>query len=302
MKTDMKFLLVEEMLSAYQSMAVSVEALRATMREYPEMKLFLPTYRDKPGGELENAIASLTEIWHMDQGVKLAEVGLISAPPVVVQAIQTLNDAKQVFKTSVVAIRKAGESGNHTIMTAVEKHMLLDGEKPSCRRSEDIREAMRITRLGRLDLLRCYRHARILEENLESISWTWARTHTSVEKITMEEAIKKAEQLPNEDSREITLNLLAAIPPGDTLIVRKQLNNQLRANLVWQENKERKRKAVTISGIVINPSINLPKMLWRDDPGPRKESESIDRLVRADSRINPEPYIQALNIHLYREK
>ena len=159
---------------------------------------------------------------------------------------------------------------------------------------------MKTAGISRLDLLRCYAQIRVLPSPLESVSWTWAKTHSSIDPITVAQAITMAENLPKEKTKAFALEMLACLKPTERLVLKKKLPNQLRANLVWREAGERKRKAVTISGIVVGQDAALPQYVWRDDPA--NSDQKTQRLSRVDTTIEAEPYIKALGIHRYLEK
>lgn len=297
----MSFPLVDNMLKAYEEMANACNTLSDAIRSTSELPMVLPTYEGEPGGERDAVIKSLTQIWNLEAGEQIIEAGLICAPDNVIQCVHQLNIAKAAFKETVIAIRHSdgAAANNNNLTLVVDRHVTRGIKKSSIGRGEELKVAMNSAQINRLDLIRCYRQIRVLPDDLESISWTWARTHTASEPISLDEAVKLAEQLSKPETQKIALDLLGKLPPGVKLTLRKRLPNQLRANIVYLEDGDRKRKPVTISGIVISSNKTVPKYVWRPDPGPRDDSDTSDRLTRMDSRINPEPYVSALNIHLY---
>ena len=299
--------LIVNLLQAYEALAGANGTLGNVLREHPNLPMFLPTYRGTPEARLETVIRSLTEIWNVDLDVELLTAGVICAPDTVVSAVIALNAAKSRFKEAVQAIRRADadqarakdrQQGKQRKRT-VRNEPLIDVARRCIKtlgrgRSEGLMDAMQTAQISRLDLLKCYRHIRILEATTESISWTWARSHTSSTTLTIEEAAAKALKLPDA-SRATALKLLGDLRPGTPITQRKHLPNQLQANVVWTTDGVRTRRALTISGIVVCPCETLPTVMWRDNPG----KGSGNRLQRMDARICEKPYIRALNIFLY---
>ena len=79
-------------------------------------------------------------------------------------------------------------------------------------------------------------------------------------------------------------------------------SEDVRKNVKIQNDNEIKRKAVTISGIALSQDSSLPKSwVWRDDPGALDPKAPKDRLTRMDTKIESEPYVKALSLHLYKE-
>ncbi len=285
--------LVKELLDSYETLAAANSALGNAVWNQSDMPRFLPTFSGEGDGEIDAVAQSLTEIWHLENDDALLGAGLICGNNEVVQAVDSLNKAKAAFKEAVGAIRGEDKS-NSTLFSLADHQLGHDG------RSDDLRAAMKIVRIDRLDLLKCYKVIRVMPSSLESLSWTWARTHTKSEPITMDGAVKMAHQRLSGTHRETVLSILGNLPLGTQMTRLYKLPNQLRANIIWKENGERKRKSLSISGIVVMPGDKLPKVVWRDDPGPRTDDEAA--LTRVDSKIDREPYIQALGIHLYLEQ
>ncbi|WP_054112580.1 hypothetical protein [Marinagarivorans algicola] len=220
--------------------------------------------------------------------------GLLCATPANIALLEQLNHTKQAFKKAVGRIRAfETKDGKTRIDVLIDRVLKEEG-----RRGESLRAAFRDIGFSGVDLLRCYANIRILPKKLESISWTWAKKHASIIKITQPEALLLADELPSPRAKEVALYLLGQLPKQTPLVIQKQLPNQLRANIKWQEDKQIHRKAITVSGVVVSQDPSLPKITWRDNPGPPCASKP----VRGDRRIDPTPYIKSLNIHCYLDE
>lgn len=239
------------------------------------------------------ARAALVSTMLSTQPCSSVNAGLVCSAAPNVALLEQLNTAKLAFKEAVGRIRAfETKDGKTRIDVLIDRVLKEEG-----RRGESLRAAFREIGFNGIDLLRCYANIRILPQGLESISWTWAKKHASIIKTTAQEAQLLAQELPSPRAKEVALHLLSQLPIHTPLVIQKQLPNQLRANIKWQEDKQIYRKAITVSGVVVHQSATLPKMIWRDNPGP----PSASRLVRGDRRIDPTPYIKSLNIHCYLE-
>jgi hypothetical protein len=233
-------------------------------------------------------------MWHPEPGEVLARSGVVCCSPATIQEAMKLNSKKEAFQATIKSIRECTNGKKTRIDKLIDRVLQQEGI-----RTKELEIALNRANLNRLDILRCYAKIRVMPKNLQSISWTWARTHSVIDPISREDAIKEAHALQNPETRDIVLSLLARLPPGEMLAYKKELPNQLRANLVWKEDGCIKRKAVTISGVVLSQDEILPKHVWRDDPGELDSDAPLGRLKRLDARIDPEPYIKALHLHLY---
>lgn len=170
--------------------------------------------------------------------------------------------------------------------------------KEETERPKKLMKALKSAGLSRLDLPRCYANIRVMPEDLQSISWTWATTHSaSTKPITVADAMAIAEKLAEGKKRDAILHALSQRPSTDKLAYKRRLPNRLQANIVSLKDGERKRASVTISGIVICPGQFAPaEAIWRDDPG-EQENNQPTRVKRFDAKITDEVVVSALNLH-----
>lgn len=275
--------LVVNLLEAYKAMETRIEVLKPLIRAHKGPR-YLPTYEGEPSGEVEAVVRSMTEIWHQDSGdAPLLLTGLACVQQDMIEAVVALNDAKDKFKIAVEAVREKDKSNSTLVCLAENK---LEGLEPG--RSEELRQAMQTANISRLDLLKCYRHIRVLPSPLESLSWTWARTHTRSVPITLEGAEKRAQQQLSGETRALVLEKLGALKPGTKMTVMRELPPRLCANIVYLEDGERTRKTITTSGVVVLEADHLPKLAWRKNPGAR-EAGDHDHITRVDAKIDRVP-------------
>lgn len=286
--------LVADLLQTFEATQAACGDLARTVRADAALPLFLPNYGGDAGTEREAAIRSMTQLWHLDPGASVVEAGLLCASAGTVAAAEALNRRKQQFQAAVQAIRAIGKNKDKLRITRLIERVLQE----EGRRTEALQEALATARINRLDLLRCYAQLRILPPGLESISWTWAKTHSAIVQVRLDEAIEMAGHLANPATSATALELLYRLPRDEKLAYKKHLPNQLRANLVWLEDDQRLRKAVTISGVVLCQAPTLPRYIWRDNPA-CSDTPSAARLSRTDVGIESGAYVRALNLHRY---
>jgi len=293
--------LVIDLLQSHQALESACNEFAAAVRRDQEIELplLLPAYSGTPGGEREAAITSMIQLWHLEPGEALVDAGLVCGSAETIAAACRLNDAKQTFQSAIKALRDAGPKGEKSRLDKLIDRVLHEEGK----RTDELSLALKRVRISRLDLLRCYAKIRVLPRHLESLSWTWAKTHSSIVPVSMDEAIKMAQNLSNEETKETVLSLLSTCSQRERFVCKKKLPNQLRANLVYRdEDGKRKRKAVTISGVILSQDITLPRYIWRDNPDLLAPEAQQERLSRLDTHIESEPFIKVLRLHRYIDR
>ena len=290
----MSFGLISTLLKKYHALDAANEYFAECLRKDANLPFWLPENPEWKDKEL--VIQALTQLWKPESNEILPRAGIVCSSPSTMRAATTLNKRKSEFKTAVQAVRNKGQSEKTRIDVLIDR-VLKQQDKSKRKRIEELTLALRRAQLNRLDLVRCYTQIRSLEKNLRSMSFTWAKSHSVIQQVPLEEAKERAEHLANEQTKKIALDLLNALKPGTVLAYKKSLPNQLRANLVYFDGDGVKRSAVTISGPVLSRDPKLPpKMIWRDNP---QDQDVAARLTRTDSTVEIEPYVKALNLHLY---
>ena len=102
-----------------------------------------------------------------------------------------------------------------------------------------------------------------------------------------------AKKLPGQGASQTAVDLLNKCNPGEVLVKKSTLPNQLRANYAYLEDGSIVRKSCPISGVVIAQQKNLPRKFWRDNPGDQR------RRPAQESGIEEEPLILALDLYRY---
>jgi len=281
---------------ALQNACIKVKAaVHAAGEDFP---VYVPTYSsddDEQQSEAarEAALKSITQLFHLREDEYLAEAGVLCASPKTVVTIEQLNKAKDDFKKAVVDIRRYQTKTN--IAVAKIDKLISDEMEDKGKREGAIRDAMATAGIQSLDLKRCYAKIRIMPEQLDVFSWTWATTHSRSKKVTIKEAMALAKSLKKDRTREIATDILSQCPPDEILVRKISLPNQLRANFAYKENGVLTRKSCPVSGIVIAQQTNLPRLFWRENP--EVTGIKVEKLQRL-STIESKPLVASL--HLYR--
>jgi len=290
--------LYEKYLDMAQTCLSVKKAVISDRKEYP---VYVPTLGRSNEDKIsfaarEAAIDSMTQLFKLNDGETVVETGILCASPSTVATIQDLNTAKNEFKKAIQDIKeyqKKKEIAVKRIVNIINDELVDRGY-----RTQTLKRAMGSAGISSLDLKRCYATIRILEPELDVFSWTWATGHTRLKTYTIENAVKLVSKLPQDQDKaaKAALSALARCKPGETLVQKKPLKNQLRANYAYIEEGLIKRSACPISGVVIAQQKNMPRYCWRDNPATLEHS--VPRLKRVSS-IDPEPYIKVLRLHRY---
>lgn len=289
---------IRALYEAYQVLAEACltlsSAVSSDRERYP---VYIPTFgmEDKESNEArEAAIKSMTQLFVADEGECAPEAGIVCASPETVAATEQLNAAKAAFKDAVMAIRNFQKETDASV-SKISK-LIRDEVTEKGYRTEALQNAMGTAGIGSLDLKRCYAQIRIMPPALDVFSWTWATNHARIKKVTLQEAIEMAKKIPGQGASQIAVDLLNKCNPGEILVKKATLPNQLRANYAYLEDGGTVRKSCPISGIVIAQQKNLPRKFWRVNPGDQR------RRPAQESVIEEEPLILALDLYRYAKR
>lgn len=292
----MPMLVIAEFVEAFENFYDANQAFRTAMMNDINLPRYLPLYLGIVEKSGYAAIAAMTEIYkHTDTSLT---AGLQCVSPETVEATVQLNAAKDRVKAAVQALKK---QANPALRIKPLDRLVARLSHAADPENTVFERQIKRMALGSIDLVRLYAHVRILPIGTESIGWTWAKRHSTIVKLSRDEAVEQAKKLVNPDQQQLALRRLSYLKDTDSLAYKNPLPNQLRANLSINVEGERTRKAVTISGICLVQSKQLPKYAWRDDPATLglDHGNLLNRLSRHDEIIEKEPYIQFLHLHRY---
>jgi len=195
--------------------------------------------------------------------------------------IEIVNTLKQRIKAEVVAFKQNGR----------QQKDFLNRVAPS---DAGVFEVFSQMPPGeRIDWWRTYAQIRILPPTIESVSFTWAKSHSQIIRYEYEQVLETALALKNEPTRERVLARLGQIGQSTPLLLKRTQRPQLRANLVSNIGGERVRSSTPVSGVLVVAREHLPRVVYHS---PRKE----ERLERFDRKLSDEPLIPELSLYTYR--
>ena len=281
-----------DMLRCFDELQACCAAFSASVHKDNELPIFLPHSSNSIAEDRDSVINSITRLWWPEVDEEFNEqYGVLCVSNETAEVVTTLNESKKAFRESILTIKSAGKDNKDGVEKLIDRALNKEGL-----RTPELKQALDNARLSRLDLVKCYTLIRMLPKEVDSISYTWATNHSSVSQITAEDAVEMAESLSDENLKKTITAKLANLNPKELLAYKKEKPNQLRANLVYTYNDEFKRQQVAVSGVMLYKNTSLPRIIWRDNP----ETKSSDnRIKRFDSKIEPKPFINALNIYRY---
>lgn len=241
------------------------------------------------------AIRSMTHLIIQSSSHRTLDAGIVCSSPDTVIAVSAYNAAKDAFKQAVLDIRQFQKSSS---TSASRITRLIENEiRDKGYRSETLRRAMNAARIADLDLKRCYTRICIMPPNLEVFSWTWTTKHARIIKLNCEEALVLASEWPDQRIAAIAVDLISRrCEPGAPLARKIPLPNQLRANFAYRKDGEIIRASAPISGVVVAQQKDMPRKLWRPDPG--ASNSQPPRLARQSS-LEAKPIVDALRLYRY---
>ena len=243
-------------------------------------------YRQKAWG----LINQLEYIDGQDPREILLGAGVFAASDKTLQVIQHLNECKNTFKASMLALKSAKIPISHPELVDYFETTLS-------KRPGNIKQTLRKIGLSRLHLKQCYRLIPCLAKRPESISWTWANTR-AITRISVQEALMLLLKQGNDAGILLQINKLNALAQDEPLAIVQTLAPHLRANIVTEENGLLMRSMVKGSVPLFYPpdsSFSLPNIKKPLE----KTIQDRQRMVRSDVRLEQNPFLPAIRAHRY---
>ena len=217
--------------------------------------------------------------------------GFIGASPETLTLIDTLNQHKENFKKSILALKQQKIPLSDPVIN--EKFEGILKKRPTL-----TAQTLQKFGLARLHLKQCYRIIPILPLFPLKISWTWANTR-AIKRITRDEAEALLCKKKNSIKKESELEKLMTIPKNQSLAIVQDLAPHLRANIVLDNHKHEKIR------MMIKGPIPLFFLSQKGDPipsfkpPPPKHGKNKDRLKRSDQKIEQIPFLTSIRVHRY---
>lgn len=237
------------------------------------------------------AVRLYRALWYeedQDGRETLTCAGIVGASPKTLEAAHLCNSAKDVFKSTVLAL-KTLERSEATAALANLHH-----------RQEFVAAAMRRMGAARLNLKQAYRHIPLLDERPLKIGFTWSKQGRVIQRTSVAAARRLLEQRAETPQTLLELQRLAEIPDDEILARVRSVCPHLRANIVFTapEGSGVQRRLMQTPLPILIP-LQLGERL-PDFVPVAPEPLDIPRLRRADVRIEDESFLPSIRIHRYR--
>ncbi len=218
-------------------------------------------------------------------------VGYLGASARTIAAVQAVNDAKQRFKTDMLALRAAKISLKDTWLTENFEGLLLE-------RSPELREAMRKMGLARLHLKQCYRPIPLLGKVPTKIRFTWAHTR-AILRVSVEQAIALLRKRGQDYGIEQQILQCGHLQPSEPLAIIQELAPHLRANLIFGSKETGIERRMIKAPLPIFFPADERTVPPNCKPPKEKTGKDSTREIRSDTKINPEVFLPAIRAHRY---
>jgi len=245
-----------------------------------------------PSGQFGNnhrkALETITATHNRDDFIP-APTGILYLPPGAGGLVQEINALKNAIRSLITQLRKAeGMSGNRL------DHII---EKLDKSRDKQVGKALKALGLARINLLWLYRNIRLLPPGAQSVSYSWTFKERTVEEVTFEDVLLRANNLLDEKGIAYTQDTLAKLPPGTPLYVCKTMKPHLKVNAVYLDNNNAKTRL----------TFRAPTpFLMQDAPLPPirypKTNKDTGRGDRSDKRISDIPIIKGMNVYTLKDE
>ena len=241
------------------------------------------------------ALDSMTRIFGEKRSDKFLTAGILCTSDKLANKIEVFNNVKSSFVHLITkAQRIHSVPANYKPGNFISTLLRNELEKGSWRLLFDLATREQIV-YNRIDLKACRCMIRVLPKDMDVFSWTWSSSHKRITKVTRSDALKLAKNLA-EAEKESALEALALCSDNEFAKV-TPLKEQLRANYAYFEDGVRIPKSTPLSGVVVLPQKNLPRLQWRQPPSQR---EHVEPRIQRESSIHDEPFIAEIGLHRYR--
>lgn len=275
-----------ELVARFEVMVQALAAMADQLRR-STLPLWVPLTDQEHTDNIDprqKALALYCDLWHQDHGDGRRTRschGLIAAEPELLRAADQANRAKTDFRQTLADFK------------SVPKTLL----EPLNLRPNALRDALGHKGLARLHLKQCYRLIPVIERHPQRVGLNWYTSGRSIKRLNVSQAqqllVRMGTDKPHVQLQLAKLNRLNADCPLAQIQPQAPL---MRANLRYQSSAQ--RQAMNLS---------LPLLFGYDpeQPFPEHNAPSLtpqaqrQRQIRSDSRIDPEPFLPSLRIHLY---
>lgn len=222
----------------------------------------------------------------------LISAGFIGASPETLKLAQELNEGKNAFKQSVLALKSLKLSIKDNLIAQDMQSILK-------KRPNVLTKTLQHAGLSRIHLKQCYRQIPILLHAPQKISWTWAHTR-SIKKITVAQADSLLSQKGDNPNIEVQRKKLYSLSNNEPLAIIQELAPHLRANIVFNIDHHIKRMMIKGPMPIFFPATRQTPYPQYKAPK-QKQEKNKNRVIRSDVKIDPTPFLPAIRVHRYQD-
>lgn len=278
--------MIAELHHSFVALTELLQQLKSKLlQQQPPHWLPLNTQEEASSNSLTVLADLLADVWYQgnqDGRVTRARHGIVLINDELIALIKKINLQKDHFKNTVKSTR-----AELTQSQWLEEYGKLG--------QANLRDAMHYSGLTRVHLRQCYRHIPLLDEYPQTIGFSWYVSGRSIRKMSVDAAEQALIALGEEKIHiKLQLQKLQQLPAYANLAQMQSLAPVVRANIVFENSRKAMNTALPI--FIPNTGKGLPKFNKIELTPP----EARSRKVRADSKVDPEPFLPSIRVHLYK--
>lgn len=282
-----------ELLASFEAMLRQLDLFSTRVRQDGGLPAWVSLTDEELSSKAEmrsKAIQLYRALWYQkaqDGRETLTCPGIIGASLETLQAALACNNAKDAFKTAVLALKSIGQKQANAVMADLHQ------------RQETVGVALQRMGATRLHLKQAYRHIPLLDQRPLKIGFTWSRQGRVIQRTSVATARRLLEQRVETPQTRAELERLSEIQDDEVLARVRSVCPHLRANIVFPEaqgvNQRRLMQAPLPILVPLCSGESLPEFV----PVAPEPPVSL-RLRRADVRIEDELLLPSVRIYRYR--
>ncbi len=276
-----------ELVGRFEALLEALAVLAALLRS-STLPLWVPLTEQEQAVHLDprlKAVELYCDLWHQDRGDGRRTRschGLIAADAPLLAAAEGVNQAKTAFRLLLAEFKDDSAAVLETLR----------------QRCNAVRDALDSKGLARLHLKQCYRLIPAVERQPQRVGLNWYTSGRSIKRISVDQAQQLLLRIGLDKPHvQVQLDRLNRLN-GDTALAQIQPQAPLmRANLRYPSAPQRQAMNLSLPLLFgYDPELPFPE---HNTPSLTPQSERL-RQIRSDNRIDPEPFLPSLRIHLYR--
>ena len=283
-----------DLFSSYEALLQKLVSFSAALRNDHALPLWVSRTEQELADQKDmrqKAIQLYQQLWYLDAQEGRETItcpGLIGVSGDTLNAALACNEAKDVFKSAVLALKALGKNQADILLSDLQT------------REPEVSLALRRMGTARLNLKQAYRHIPLLKIKPVKVGFTWSKQGRTIQRISVAEARRLLSKRQSTPLIQGALSKLASLSENEILARARSVVPHLRANIVFDPNTVTPHRRLIQTPlpllVPLLPGENLPEFV----PIP-PEPIGQDRLKRSDVKIDDTPFIPMLGIYRYKE-